>query len=136
MKRALVVENLSTLREQVEQWRERRTKRTRIPEDLWTAAVRVARVEGVYATSQATRFNYDRLKDRMAPAETEVGQGRGEAIETAAFIELAGAQLAGSGGTTVVQIVGRRGGRMRIDVNGASGVDVVGLAQAFWSHES
>jgi hypothetical protein len=36
----------------------------------------------------------------------------------------------------VVEIVGQRGGRMRIDVNGMSGVDVVGLAQAFWSHES
>ena len=135
MKRAVVVEDLSTLRERVEQWRGRCTKRTRIPEELWAAAVRVARVEGVHATSQATRFNYYSLKDRMALAETEVGQERGEPIETAAFIELAGVQLTGGGGTTVVQIVGRHGGRMRIDVSGAS-VDVVGLAQAFWSHEA
>lgn len=136
MKRAVVVEDLSTLRERVEQWRERRTKRTRIPEELWTAAVRVARVEGVYATSTATRFNYYSLKDRMALAEAETGlEPRGEAVETAAFIELGGVQL-GGGGTTVVEIVGRRGGRMRIDVSGSSGVDVVGLAQAFWSHEA
>jgi hypothetical protein len=36
---------------------------------------------------------------------------------------------------TVVEFVGTRGGRMRIDVTGMSRVDVVGLAQAFWSCE-
>jgi len=138
MKRAVVVDDLSTLRERVEQWRERRTKRTRIPEELWKAAVRVACVEGVYATSQATRFNYYSLKDRMALAETVAGQERGEAIAATAFVELGGAQLdlGGGGGSTTVEIVGRRGGRMRIDVSGSSGVDVVGLARAFWSHEA
>lgn len=135
MKRAMVVEDLSTLRERVEQWRECRTKRTRIPEDLWTAAVMVARVEGVYATSRATRFNYYSLKDRLALAETEPRHGCGETIEPATFVELVGGQLVG-GGKTVVEIVGRRGGRMRIDVSGASPVDVVGLAQAFWGHEA
>ena len=36
---------------------------------------------------------------------------------------------------TVVEIVGTGGARMRIDVTGTSRVDVVGLAQAFWSRE-
>jgi len=36
---------------------------------------------------------------------------------------------------TVVELVGTSGARMRIDVTGASRVDVVGLAQAFWSRE-
>ena len=36
---------------------------------------------------------------------------------------------------TVVELVGTGGARMRIDVTGASRVDVVGLAQAFWSRE-
>ena len=135
MKRAAVVEDLSTLRERVEQWRTCRTKRTRIPEELWTAAVTVARVEGLYATSRATRFNYYSLKDRLALTETEPRQGRCETIETATFVEIEGGQL-GGGGKTVVELVGRRGGRMRIDVSGPSPVDVVGLAQAFWSHES
>jgi len=129
MKRTDGVKDLSTLRERVEQWREGRTKRTRIPEELWTAAVRVARVEGVYATSRATRFDYYSLKNRMALA----GMAAGETTEAAAFIEFRGA---GGAGTTVVEIVGRHGGRMRIDVSGASGVDVVGLAQAFWRHQA
>jgi hypothetical protein len=136
MKQVAVVEDLSALRKRVEQWREQRTKRTRIPEELWTAAVRVARVEGVYATHKATRFGYESLKDRMAMVGSQPRQPRAEAIETAAFLALQGGPLAGGSGTTVVEIVGRRGGRMRIDVSGGSGVDLVGLAQAFWSHES
>lgn len=133
MKQAAEAEDLSTLRERVEQWREQRPKRTRIPEDLWAAAVRVARVEGVYATYKATRFDYNGLKERLALPESTAMRQRGEA---AAFVELGGVELADGGGRTVVEIVGRRGGRMRMDVSGGSGVDLVGLAQAFWSHEA
>ncbi len=132
MKRAMVG-GLSVLRERVERWRERREgARGRIPEELWRAAVGVARVEGVYATSKALRFNYYSLKARLDEAGSEE---LGERIEGAAFVELAPGQLGGCG-KTVVELVGRKGGRLRIDVSGTSGVDVVGLAQAFWSHES
>ena len=133
MKRATVVEDLSTLRERVEQWRQQRPKRTRIPEELWAAAVQVARVEGAYATHRATRFDYNGLKERLALPETTA---REECGGTTAFVELGGVQLADSGGRTVVEIVGRRGGRMRMDVSGAGGGDLVGLAQAFWRHEA
>jgi hypothetical protein len=136
MKQA-VVEDLSTLCERVEQWREHREgPRARIPEDLWEAAVGVARVEGLATTSRALRFDYYRLKGRMELSESRKSGGRSERSEVAAFVELGPSQLAGASGRTVVEIVGQRGGRMRIDVNGTSGVDVVGLAQAFWSHES
>jgi hypothetical protein len=135
MKRAVVVE-LSALRERVERWRERREgTRARIPEELWNAAVGVARVEGVYATCRALRFNYYSLKDRVNLAESKEGAERGEKIEGAAFVELGAAEL-GGGGKTVVELVGRNGGRMRIDMSGAIRVDMVGLVQAFWSHEA
>lgn len=130
MKRADV--ELGALCERVEQWREHREgSRSRIPEELWTAAVGVARVEGVYATCRALRFDYARLKERVEQAQSEE-RGRGAA---AAFVELGAGQLGGTG-KAVVELVGRRGGRMRIDVSGTSSVDIVGLAQAFWSHES
>lgn len=136
MKR-VVEEDLSALCKRVEWWREHREGlRARIPEELWDAAVGVARIEGVAATCRALRFDYSRLKDRVGLAESNEQGGRGERSEVAAFIELGPGQLAGAGGKTVVELVGRRGGRMRIDMSGGSSVDVVGLAQAFWSHES
>ena len=136
MKQA-VVEDLSALCERVEQWREHREgPRARIPEELWEAAVGVARVEGVAPTCRALRFDYDRLKGRMELAVSRKSGGRSERSEVAAFVELGPGQLTGAGGRTVVEIVGQRGGRLRVDVSGTSSVDVVGLAQAFWSHES
>lgn len=123
---------LEVLRARVERWRAQGGQgRRRIPEDLWNAAVEVARTEGVYAASRAARFEYNKLKGRVALArrdERDKGEG-------ATFVELGGASL-GGGGNTVVEIAGRRGGRMRIDVSGPCGLDIVGLAQAFWRHEA
>lgn len=135
MKRA-VDGKLSALSERVERWRERREgARERIPEDLWNAAVVVAHVEGVYATSKALRFNYASLKERVALSESKERGEPCEKSEAMSFIELGTGEL-GGGSKTVVELVGRSGGRVRIDVSGTSGVDVVGLAQAFWRHEA
>jgi hypothetical protein len=112
-----------------------------VPEGLWRAAVEVARVAGAHATSKALRFNYYSLKDRLVRADSAALTPRKPDRE-AIFVEvqmparpsLAPRQEAVSD-KTVVELVGTGGARMRIDVTGASRVDVVGLAQAFWSRE-
>ena len=111
------------------------------PEDLWNAAVDVARVEGVYATSKALRFNYYSLKGRLGLAD-RAGPSRKRADHPATFVEVQmpappspALRDSAAGGQTVVELVGTGGARMRIDVTGTSRVDVVGLAQAFWSRE-
>ena len=124
---------LVTVRQHVEHWRKRHGgKGSRIPVDLWEEAVAVARVEGLYATAQALRFNYERLKEWVARAE---GKERGNGNGRSAFVELEMGQLC-DGGRTVIELVGRHGDRMRVDVTGASAVDVVGLTQSFWSRQS
>lgn len=127
--------DLQRLCGRVERWRERREgARARVPEELWNAAVVVARVEGVHATSKALRFNYYSLKDRVAQAPSEAVVT--EEAATAPFVEVQMPSLDARGdGGTVVELVGRRGDRMRI-VAGASAVDVVGLVQAFWGREA
>ena len=35
---------------------------SRIPEELWQEALGVARIDGLHATAQAARLNYERLK--------------------------------------------------------------------------
>ena len=112
-----------------------------VPEDLWNAAVEVARVAGVHATSKAVRFNYYSLKDRLVLADRTASiPKKGE--RPATFIEVqmtsppsAAQRAAAASGQTVVELVAAGGARMRIDVTGTSRVDVVGLAQAFWSRE-
>ena len=126
-----VTEELSALRERVEQWRRHRTSpRELIPQELWDAAVEVAGVQGVHATCRALRFNYSSLKARMPEGSEEP---RAES-EGGAFVEVAMGPL-GSGGKTVVELMGQRGGRMRIEVSGPSRVDIAAVVQAFWSGE-
>jgi hypothetical protein len=112
-----------------------------VPEDLWNAAVEVARVEGVHATSKALRFNYYSLKDRLVRADS-AALTRRKPDRDPTFVEVQMPSLPSLAprespinDKTVVELVGTGGARMRIDVTGTSRVDVVGLAQAFWSRE-
>ena len=124
---------LETLRARVGRWRAGCAgKRSRVPEELWKAAVEVARSEGVYATSRATRFNYKALKVRVDQAVTAASEA-----SAPAFIEVALPAVTSREGAskTVVELEGRGGGRLRVEVTGTSAVDVVGLAHAFWRCE-
>ena len=135
-------EPMKALCGRVEYWRKHREGgRSMVPEDLWNAAVDVARVEGIYATSKALRFNYYSLKDRLGLADRAAPR-RKKADRPATFVEVQmpappspASRDSAAGGQTVVELVGTGGARMRIDVTGTSRVDVVGLAQAFWSRE-
>ena len=129
-----VSKRLSTALQRVEQWRAFQGgsgRGSRIPEELWNAAVKVARVEGLYATARTLRFDYERLKKRVNRAPgvkgKEVSDGK------AAFVELGMDGLSG-GGKAVVELASRHGDRMRIEVTGAR-IDVAGVAQMFWSRQ-
>lgn len=50
---------------------------TRIPEELWSEAVRVAHVDGVWLTARTVRFNYEGLRRRISRAEGSEGIGPG-----------------------------------------------------------
>ena len=140
MKRAKM--DLARLMEGVERWRrERAHVRAPAPAELWDAAVEVAREEGVYATAKAIRFDPSRLKARMSEAAS--GGSRvpsatsGARKDAKAFVAIEVPASAGRGATseTVVELVGRHGDRMRI-IAASGAVDVVGLAQTFWSRAS
>jgi hypothetical protein len=51
-----------------EAWRENRKGKAAIPDELWSAAVEVARREGVNRTSTELRVEWNHLKRRMATA--------------------------------------------------------------------
>ncbi|MCC6652487.1 MAG: hypothetical protein IT348_15155 [Candidatus Eisenbacteria bacterium] len=120
----------------VEQWRRGRANaRVPIPEELWSAAVDLARVHGVNATARALRFDYYGLKARMDEGLiTPAGEKGGN---VSPFVELQSPSLDAGGhkGETTVEFVGRQGERMRI-VAAPGAVDLVGLARAFWSRPS
>ena len=62
----------------LEEWRQsRRHKRTAIPDELWSAAIEVARRDGLGCTAAALRLDYGKLK-RLMMAATEVRHGTRE----------------------------------------------------------
>ncbi len=148
-----VSRELETLRQRVEAWRKQDGggRGSRIPEGLWDEAARIAGTDGLWATSRVLRFNYTRLRERVentkATKEREQkassvlairGEpkpvGRRSVAGTdpgARFVPL---ELSALGGTpkTVIDLVSRRGDRMRVEVP-AGNVDIVGLCDRFWS---
>jgi hypothetical protein len=127
---------LKALKAKVDDWRRQRGKRTRIPDELWAEAVKVAKIDGVWATSRATRFQYPELKKKLAvPPRVPVTALMGKVAEppcgdrAKAFVELSMNAL-GGGTTTVVELVGRGGYRMKVEA--AGGMDLAGLVQAFF----
>ena len=69
-----VVPIVEKARQRFERWRSTRlSRRSPIPEALWTAAVAVARQHGRYATSRALGLDYAALKKRMDAAEDRAG---------------------------------------------------------------
>lgn len=151
MKRTTSAE-LKDLGRRVADWRQEHGGRgSRIPDDLWKDAARVAGVEGVWRTAKALRFNYEALRDRVRQGggddrlvkgplkirdKTAMRIGRADAPASgsagARFVSLELGQLGGAG-RTVVDLVGRRGDRMRVEVAGV--VDLAGLVGTFWSRQ-
>ncbi len=121
---------LVAVRRRVEAWRRGGGGRgRRIPKELWKEAVEVARVAGVYATARALKFNYEGLKERAGQA----GDKQNGNLSRFVALEL---PPVNGGAKVVVDLVGGDGEQVRIEVSGASGMEVVALAQAFWKRRS
>lgn len=114
---------LEQIRRRFELWRGTRRGRRHIPDSLWTAAARAARQFGVNRTCQALRLDYAVLKRRVAAGAAGESTRRAPAP---AFVQLLpGGSLLQS--ECVVELEDPSGGRMRIELKGMSGTDLVAL---------
>jgi hypothetical protein len=130
MKQGSNRDSLERVQRRFAQWRSQRAPSTRIPEDLWQAAVESGREHGVSKTAKALRLDYYGLKKRLESTPEE-GQpvtprsGRG-------FVEIPlGVPAAGS--DYVLELKDVHGARLRVELKGASPAEVESLARAFWS---
>ncbi len=127
-KRGIPVQ-LESVRRRFEAWRQGRTVRTRIPDSLWAAAVKVAERHGVHRTAKTLRIDYYGLKRRVEEASTTArGQTSGE---VAAFVELAGPLSAGPG-ECLVELEDDSGAKMRVHLKGVEAPDLSALSRSFW----
>ena len=119
----------------IESWRQTREKRTRMPEDLWAETVELARRHGIWKVSNATRVSYESLKARVERVEPPAPAATVDASD-AGFVSVAPPpQVFGPPEpvATEVELVAVDGARLVVRVEGRGGLDVAGLARAFWS---
>ena len=109
-----------------EEWRKNRRGKARIPSELWSAAVEVARKEGINRTARELHVAWDDLKRRM-PATGAVPQ-------QPAFVELVTPQVQSVAECTL-EVEGRRG-KLRIQLKGASASFLATLSRELVESES
>jgi hypothetical protein len=97
----------------LEEWRQKRQGRAAIPDELWSAAVEVARRDGVTRTAAALHLDGGKLKRLMMAAD-----GVAKRATTPSFMELI-APKAGAPAECAIELEGRRG-RIRIELKGTA----------------
>jgi hypothetical protein len=116
---------LEDTKKRFEEWRSNRRGKARIPAELWSAAVEVARKEGINRTARELHVAWDDLKRRMATT-AEVRQRPGSPV----FVELVAPQTQPVPECTL-EVEGRQG-KLRIQLKGASASDLATLSRALW----
>src|SRR5580704_15478314 len=112
--------SLEEVKGRFEEWRAVRRGKARIPAELWSAAVEVARNEGINRTARELHVAWDDLKRRMATTDEAPRQPG-----SPAFVELV-APTTPLLAECMIELEGRRG-KLRIQVKSASACDVATL---------
>jgi hypothetical protein len=105
-------------------WRSRRTLGERIPRDLWTLAVRLAKTHGVSCTSSALGLDYYDLKRRVD------GDSAQPVASTSPFLEVPSAALVPR--QCQLEFDNGAGATMRVQLVGYDAADLEALARGFW----
>lgn len=128
-------------REEVEQCRRRfaefrqtHVRRSRLPRELWAAAARLARRDGIAATARVLdvdRPSLQKWTDRLAPRSSgkvrRLTRQEPQSGAGAAFVEL----LAGTSPRCLVEVESRRGGKLRLELQGIATHQLMELIRGF-----
>jgi hypothetical protein len=117
---------LERCRQRFERWRRTREGHPRIPESLWTVAVKAAGRFGLHRTSRALRLDYMVLKRRAGGG---MAQGSSREAAPPSFVELL---AGGSANATecVLELEDPSGARVRIELKGIAPPDLVALTRS------
>jgi len=114
--------DLESTRRRFEQWRRTCRARTRIPDSLWSAAVKMAERYGTCRTAKALRLGYYSLKERVE---------REAAVNKATFLELP-LPSPTVAGECLLEWEDTAGAKMRVHLKGVAVPDLVALSRSFW----
>jgi hypothetical protein len=114
-------------RRRFQAWRERRPEGRRIPQPLWTLAVRLVSQHGISRTATALGLDYYSLKERVEAA------GQEPPSPGPAFVELPAPVVVAK--QALFELDNGAGATMRVQLLGYEAADVEALARRFWDAE-
>jgi hypothetical protein len=121
--------DIDEVRTRFENWRQTRKGKAHIPDELWSAAVEVARRDGVNQTAATLHLDGGKLKRRMMATGPVPDQ-----TMPSAFVEMMVPHAVGASECTI-ELEGRKG-KLRIHWKGATAADLAGLSRALWDAAS
>lgn len=120
--------SLARGRDRFDDWRRVRTPRARIPDRLWTLAVKLAQEHGVSRTAAALKVDYYALKKRLESNVSDSVSNPGT------FVEVSPPSPAGFG-ECVIEFEDGSGASLRVHLRGCEAPDLVALGRSFWGGE-
>jgi hypothetical protein len=124
-KRRQLPPDLEQARSRFQAWRTQRRPGGRIPQPLWTMAIRLAKTHGISRTSAALGLDYYSLKKRAESAAATPTQPSGPA-----FLELTPPVLVAK--QCRLELDNCSGATMRVHLVGYDAADVEALSRSFW----
>jgi hypothetical protein len=121
---------LEGVRQQFERWRRVHRVRSRIPDTLWGAAVRMAGTCGLHRTAKTLRLDYYELKKRVQ----QTGVATAELPEkgaVATFLELAPSPFAALCECSL-DLENAGGAKMHVHLKSVVMPDLAALSHSFW----
>jgi hypothetical protein len=108
------------------QWRETRPHKCPIPEELWTAAVRLSNEYSIHKISRTLRLSHSELKARAERFHSNQAPAPSQDFIS---IDISSPHPA----ECIVEMEHRNGNRMRMHFNGKADLDLQSFAESFWS---
>lgn len=127
-KRGEIPGSLARGRDRFEAWRRTQKVGARIPDRLWTLAVKLAEAHGLSRTASALKLDYSSLKKRVESKDSD------SVSVPRAFVEVSPPSLSASG-ECVVEFEDGSGASLRVHLRGCEVPDLVALGRSFWSGE-
>jgi len=123
-----IAPSLEQVKQRFESWRQRRKKRTRIPQSLWQAAVALSEEYSICHLLKTLRVNYTALKSKVENANA-TEEGPSDTL-LAPFIELPAPVVPLREST--IEMIKCDGSVMRMHIKGSADADLLELGKAFW----
>ena len=131
-------EDVEQARRRFAEFRQAHVVRSRLPEELWATAAKLARRDGITATARVLgvdRPSLQKWTDRLEPrASTKPPKSRGrrplDGSAAPAFVELLTAST-GTATSCVVEVESASGGKLRLDLKTIATSQLAELIRAF-----